>query len=137
MYILGIRIYRDRSRRLIYLCQAKYRDRDRSKIWLSQNFFMKDLGDAMYILGIRIYRNRSRRLISLCQGKYIEKILKKFNMWNFKRGFIPFRHEIHLSKSMSPKTYDERERMNKIPLLLQLEVLCMLCYVLDWIYLMQ
>ncbi|KAH9752839.1 hypothetical protein KPL71_014867 [Citrus sinensis] len=85
------------------------------KIWLSQNFSMKDLGDAMYILGIRIYRDRSRRLIGLCQAKYIEKILKKFNMWDSKRGFIPFRHGIHLSKSMSPKTYDERERMNKIP----------------------
>ena len=76
---------------------------------------MKDLGDAMYILGIRIYRDRSRRLIGLCQAKYIEKILKKFNMWDSKRGFIPFRHGIHLSKSMSPKTYDEREQMNKIP----------------------
>ena len=85
------------------------------KIWLSQNFSMKDLGDAMYILGIRIYRNRSRRLIGLCQAKYIEKILKKFNMWDSKRDFIPFKHGIHLSKSMSPKTYDERERMNKIP----------------------
>ncbi|KAH9750809.1 Integrase catalytic domain-containing protein [Citrus sinensis] len=85
------------------------------KIWLSQNFSMKDLGDAMYILGIRIYRDRSRKLIGLCQAKYIEKILKKFNMWDSKRGFIPFRHGIHLSKSMSPKTYDEIERMNKIP----------------------
>ena len=85
------------------------------KIWLSQNFSMKDLGDTMYILGIKIYRDRSKRLIGLYQAKYIEKILKKFNMWDSKRGFIPFRHGIHLSKSMSPKTYNEREPMNKIP----------------------
>ena len=85
------------------------------KIWLSQNLSMKDLADAMYILGIKIYRDRSRRLIGLYQDKYIAKILKKFNMWDSKRGFIPFRHGIHLSKSMSPKPYNERERMNKIP----------------------
>ncbi|VFQ89696.1 unnamed protein product [Cuscuta campestris] len=37
------------------------------KTWLSENFAMKDLGNASYALGIRIYRDRSRKLIGLCQ----------------------------------------------------------------------
>ena len=35
------------------------------KIWLSKNFFMKDLGEKTYILGIKIYRDRSKRLLGL------------------------------------------------------------------------
>lgn len=31
-------------------------------------------------------------------------------MENFKKGFIPFKHGIHLFKGMSPKTPRERER---------------------------
>ena len=34
-----------------------------TKQWLSQNFSMKDLGEAAYILGIKIYRDRSKRLL--------------------------------------------------------------------------
>ncbi|GKC66568.1 retrotransposon protein, putative, ty1-copia subclass, partial [Tanacetum coccineum] len=56
------------------------------KSYLGKCFAVKDLGEAAYVLGIKIYRDRSRRLISLCQSAYIEKILKIFNMENFKRG---------------------------------------------------
>ena len=35
------------------------------KIWLSKNFSMKDLGEAIYILGIKIYKDRSKRLLGL------------------------------------------------------------------------
>ena len=34
------------------------------KEWLSKNFSIKDLGEAIYILGIRIDRDRSRRFLS-------------------------------------------------------------------------
>lgn len=47
-----------------------------SKIWISQNFSMKDIGDAMYILGNMISRYTSKRLIGQHQDNYIEKILK-------------------------------------------------------------
>ena len=50
------------------------------KIWLSKNFFMKDLREVTYILGIKIYRDRSKRFLSLSQSTYIDKILKRFNM---------------------------------------------------------
>ena len=45
------------------------------KIWLSKNFFLKDLGEATYILGIKIYRDRSKRLLGLSQSTYIDKML--------------------------------------------------------------
>ena len=85
------------------------------KVWLSKTFSMKDLGEATYILGIRIYRDRSRRMIGLSQSIYIEKVLKRFNMLDSKRGLLPCRHGIHLSRSMSPKTPQERARMSQIP----------------------
>ena len=50
------------------------------KIWLSKNFFIKDLGKATYILGIKIYRDRSTRLLALSQSTYIEKMLKRFSI---------------------------------------------------------
>ena len=54
-----------------------------------KSFSMKDLGEAAYILGIKIYRDRSRRLIGLSQSTYLDKILKKFNMDQSKKGFLP------------------------------------------------
>jgi hypothetical protein len=58
---------------------------------------MKDLGEAAYILGIRIYRDRSKRLIGLSQDTYIDKVLKRFNMEQSKKGFLPMSHGTHLS----------------------------------------
>ncbi|KAJ9565695.1 hypothetical protein OSB04_001661 [Centaurea solstitialis] len=69
------------------------------KTWLGKCFSMKDMGDAAYILGIKIYRDRSRRLIGLSQSTYIDKVLKKFNMQDSKKGFIPMQHGLALSKA--------------------------------------
>ena len=85
------------------------------KIWLSKNFFMKDLREATYILGIKIYRDRSKRLFDLSQSTYIDKILKRFSMEQSKRGYIPMVSGITLSKSLCPQTQYERTRMNMIP----------------------
>ncbi|KAL0402005.1 UNVERIFIED_CONTAM: hypothetical protein Slati_4230400 [Sesamum latifolium] len=74
------------------------------KAWLSTQFSMKDMGEASYILGIKIYRDRSRRMLGLTQSSYIEKVLKRFRMEHSKRGVLPMRHEIKLSKKQSPKT---------------------------------
>ena len=76
---------------------------------------MKDLGEATYILGIRIYRDRSRKLLGLSQSTYIDKMLKRFSMDISKKGFIPMVHGKHLSKSMCPRTQEDRERMSRIP----------------------
>ena len=36
-------------------------------------------------------------------------------MENSKKGTLPFRHEVHLSKEQSPKTLEQKERMSMIP----------------------
>ncbi|KAL4323819.1 hypothetical protein GQ457_11G025800 [Hibiscus cannabinus] len=85
------------------------------KTWLSSCFSMKDLGEAAYILGVKIYRDRTRRLLGLSQSTYIDKVLKRFSMEESKRGFLPMRHGISLSKEMCPSMPQERERMSQIP----------------------
>ncbi|KAL0448784.1 UNVERIFIED_CONTAM: Secreted RxLR effector protein [Sesamum latifolium] len=85
------------------------------KAWLSTQFSMKDMGEASYILGIKIYRDRSRRMLGLTQSSYIEKVLKRFKMEHSKRGVLPMRHGIKLSKKQSPKTDEELKRMSNIP----------------------
>ena len=84
------------------------------KAWLSKNFSIKDLGEATYVLGTRIYRDRSRRLLGLSQSMYIDTIVKRFGMENSKRGFIPIRHGVQISKEHSPKTPEDRALMEKI-----------------------
>ena len=85
------------------------------KLWLSNKFSMKDLGEASYILGIKIYRDRSKRMLGLSQSRYIDLILKRFSMDGSKRGYLPMSQDIHLFKKMSPKTPKERNRMSSIP----------------------
>ncbi|KAL0427810.1 UNVERIFIED_CONTAM: Secreted RxLR effector protein [Sesamum latifolium] len=85
------------------------------KAWLSTQFSMKDTGEASYILAIKIYRDRSRRMLGLTQSSYIEKVLKRFEVENSKRGFLPMRHVIKLSKKQSPRTDEELKMMLGIP----------------------
>ncbi|KAM2382860.1 hypothetical protein ACFXTH_040483 [Malus domestica] len=85
------------------------------KVWLSKTFHMKDLGDASYVLGIKLYRDRSRKLIGLSQSMYIDKVLSRFQMEQSKKGILPVRHGIHLSKSMEPKTPEEIRQMSTVP----------------------
>jgi hypothetical protein len=86
-----------------------------SKTSLKNSFSIKDLGEAVYILGIKMYRDRSKRLIGLSQDTYIDKVLKRFNMEEAKKEFLPMSHDIHFSKTQCPSTTDERERMSRIP----------------------
>jgi len=84
------------------------------KTSLNDTFSMKDLGEATYILGIKIYRDRSRRLIGLSQETYLDKILKRFNMEESKKGFLPMSHGMRFSQKQSPQTADERKRMSVV-----------------------
>ena len=76
---------------------------------------MKDLGEASHILGIKLLRDRKQRMICLSQATYIDKILTRFSMHNSKKGFLPFRHGISLSKDQCPKTPEEIESMKIVP----------------------
>ncbi|KAL2249844.1 UNVERIFIED_CONTAM: Retrovirus-related Pol polyprotein from transposon TNT 1-94 [Sesamum indicum] len=86
-----------------------------TKAWLSTQFSMKNLGEASYILGIKIIRDRSKRMLGMTQTSYVEKVLKRFKMKNSKRGFLPMRHGVKLSKKQSPKSYEELRKMFDIP----------------------
>ncbi|KAL0391237.1 UNVERIFIED_CONTAM: Copia protein [Sesamum calycinum] len=82
-----------------------------TKAWLSTQFSMKDLSEASYILGIKIIRDRSKRILGMIQNSYVEKVLKMFKMENSKRGFLPMRDRVKLSKKHSPKIDEELKRM--------------------------
>ena len=68
---------------------------------------MKYLGEASYVLGIWIFQDRKNTMLTLSQALYIDKILEKYCMQDSKKGQQPIRHEIVLSKEMSPKTSEE------------------------------
>ena len=74
-----------------------------------------DLGEANYILGIKLLRDWKNKVLALFQASYIDKIVTRFCMENSKRGLLPFKHGIYLSKEQSPKTPEEKELMSKKP----------------------
>ena len=46
---------------------------------------------------------------------YLDKILKKFEMDQSNKGFLPMLQGVKLSKTQSPTTAEDRERMKVIP----------------------
>ena len=85
------------------------------KKWLAEQFKMKYFGEASYILGIQIIRDRKHKLLALSQASYIDKVLARFSMQDSKKGLLPTRHGIILSKEQCPKTPQEEEDMRRIP----------------------
>ena len=85
------------------------------RTWLSNQFEMKDMGDAGHILGIEVIRDREKRMLCLSQEPYIDTVLSRFSIQDTKKGFLPFRHRIHLSQEIYPKTASEIAEMRRIP----------------------
>ena len=85
------------------------------KKWLAEQFQMKDLGEGSYILRIQIIRDRKNKLLSLSQASYTDKVLARCLMQDSKKGILPTRHGIILSKEKCPKTTQEEEDMRRIP----------------------
>lgn len=85
------------------------------KQWLSTHFDMKYLGETAHILGIKLLRDRKKKILGLSQSLYIDTILSRFSMHDSKKGFLPFRHGISLSKDQSLKTDEEIEKMKAVP----------------------
>ena len=54
-------------------------------------------------------------MLCLSQASYIDTVIARFNMQNSKKGLLPFRHGVPLSKDMCPKTQKEIEEMAKVP----------------------
>ena len=84
------------------------------KVWLSGQFDMKDLGEVDHILGIKLLQDCKHRMLGLSQAIYIDKIIACFSMQDSKKGFLPFRHGISLSKDQCPKTPVEIENMKAV-----------------------
>lgn len=71
---------------------------NKTKPCLGSNFEIKDMGEASYVLGIKITVIGTSRLLYLDQSKYIEKMLKWFNMENYKALSINLCKGQHLIK---------------------------------------
>ena len=85
------------------------------KNWLAAQFQMKDLGETQHVPGIQIIRDCKNRTLALSQATYIDKMLTRYSMQNSKKGLLPFRHGVHLSKEQCPKTPQEIKDMRRIP----------------------
>nr|GEV01036.1 retrotransposon protein, putative, Ty1-copia subclass [Tanacetum cinerariifolium] len=85
------------------------------KDYLGKCFSMKDFEEAAYILGIKIYKDRSRGLIRLSQSTYIDKMLKKYNIHNSKKGYLPMEVKHDLCNELCASTPEEVAYMKKVP----------------------
>jgi hypothetical protein len=80
-----------------------------TKQFLSQNFEMKDLGEASYVIGIEIHRHRNQRILKLSQKAYIEKVLKRFRLKNYSTSVAPIVKGDKFSKDQCPQNALEQE----------------------------
>ena len=74
-----------------------------TKKFLSNNFEMKDMGEAYFVIGIEIFRDRSQRLLDLSQKTYINKVLKRFRMDKCSTSPIPIQKGDKFSLMQCPK----------------------------------
>ncbi|WP_208093791.1 hypothetical protein, partial [Escherichia coli] len=51
----------------------------------------------------------------MSQASYINTVLARFSKQDSKKGFLPFRHGISLSKKECPKTPKEIDEMKAVP----------------------
>ena len=86
-----------------------------TKKFLSNNFEMKDLGNASFVLGIQILRDRFQGILRLSQKRYIEKLLNRFGMKDCSLGDTPVAKGDKFSLTQCPKNNLEIEEMQKIP----------------------
>ena len=86
-----------------------------TKKYLSDNFEMKDMGEATYVIGIEIFCDRSQGLLGLSQKSYINKILERFNMEKCSSGVVPIQKGDKFNLMQCPKNELEREQMRNIP----------------------
>jgi hypothetical protein len=82
---------------------------------LNKHFEIIDLGPIKWLLGIGIERDRKMRTISLSQVAYIDSIIEKFEQGEGYEVSTPLDHNVVLSKELSPKNDQEKERMKKVP----------------------
>ena len=82
---------------------------------LSKFFDMKDFGPAQQILGMKIVRDRKAKKLWLSQERYVEQVIKRFNMESAKPVSNPLASHFKLSKSLSPSSRENVEKMVAVP----------------------
>jgi len=85
------------------------------KKFLSNNFEMKDIGEAYYVIGIEIFRDRSQGLLGLSQKAYMNKFLERFRMDKCSTSPVPIQKGDKFSLMQCPKNELERKQMESIP----------------------
>jgi hypothetical protein len=73
----------------LILCKAKR--------FLSYNFDMKDMSEANVILGTKVLRDNN--CITLYQLHYVEKMIKRFEYFDYSPMSTPYDSKIHLVKN--------------------------------------
>ena len=86
-----------------------------TKNLLSQNFDMKDMGEAHYVIGIEIHRDRTLGILGLSQRSYISNVLQRFLMENCAPGKAPIVKGDKLRKLEGPHSDTERLTMKEKP----------------------
>ena len=85
------------------------------KRMLSQNFDMKDLGEANFVLGIEIHRDRDHKFLGLSQKAYVDCVLERFGMKGCKPSLAPIFKGGRLNNDQCPKNDVEKEAVKDIP----------------------
>ena len=85
------------------------------KRMLSQNFDMKDLGEANFVLGIEIHRDRDHKFLGLSQKAYVDRVMERFGMKGCKPGLAPIFKGDRLNKDQCPKNDVEKAVIKDIP----------------------
>jgi hypothetical protein len=86
-----------------------------TKKFLSSNFDMKDLGEALFIQGIEIHQDRKNGVLGLSQKDNLENILKKFNMHQCKPSPVPIVKGDRFGNFQSPRNQYEIDQMKSVP----------------------
>ena len=86
-----------------------------TKRFISNNFEMKDLGNASFVLGIQIYQDRSRGILGLSQNAYIDKMLSRFGMKDCALGDTPISKGDKFNFLNCPRNKIEKKDMENIP----------------------
>jgi Reverse transcriptase (RNA-dependent DNA polymerase) len=85
-----------------------------TKKFLLKHFNMKNLGETSYVPGFKMHRDRNKDILELSQQAYIDKILKRYNMKNYKLGNTPVAKGDKFSLDQCPKTKLEKSEMHQI-----------------------
>jgi hypothetical protein len=83
--------------------------------FLSSNFDMKDLGDDSYGSSIEIHRDRTKSVLGLSQRAYIEKMLKRYHMYNCSDQPVPVVKGDKLGTFQGPRNQLKIDQMKLIP----------------------